>query len=92
MLFNLEALYKIFCLGFKTYIKRSVYKFELALAIGTSLRLLPPLYRTELTYFQVLRIVRLIKSSPLLEDFVNKVIKKNFFIKSLIFFKYNNFK
>jgi hypothetical protein len=53
VLFNLECLYKIFCLSFKSYIKRFVYKFELALAIGTSLRLIPIFYRTELTYFQV---------------------------------------
>jgi hypothetical protein len=44
------------------------------LAIGTTLHCLPPLYRNALfTYFQVLRVARLLKSSPLLEDFLNKV-------------------
>ena len=77
LLFDFEVLFKIFCLGFKGYIKRSIYKFEFILAIGTTLRLIPQVYHSELTYFQVLRIVRLIKSSPLLEDFVNKV---NFYL------------
>jgi sodium leak channel non-selective protein len=77
LIFNLEALFKIFCLGFKSYIKRSIYKFEFILAIGTTIRLIPFIYQTEFTYFQVLRIVRLIKSSPMLENFVNKV--KTFF-------------
>jgi hypothetical protein len=75
LLFDLEVLFKVFCLGFKSYIKRPIYKFEFILAIGTTIRLLPGLYQTEFAYFQVLRIVRLIKSSPMLEDFVNKVNK-----------------
>lgn len=53
ILFDLEVLFKVFCLGFKSYIKRAIYKFEFILAIGTTLRLIPQLYQTELTYFQV---------------------------------------
>jgi hypothetical protein len=86
LIFNLEALFKIFCLGFKSYIKRSIYRFEFILAVGTSFRLIPQLYQTELTYFQVLRIVRLIKSSPLLEDFVNKIFGPGKKLGSLIIF------
>ena len=86
ILFNLEALFKIFCLGLKSYIKRSIYKFEFILAMGTTLRLVPQLYQTELTYFQVLRIVRLIKSSPLLENFVNKIFGPGKKLGSLIMF------
>jgi hypothetical protein len=43
------------------------------LAIGTTIHCLPPFYRSAFTYFQVLRVARLLKSSPLLEDFLNKV-------------------
>lgn len=73
-MFNLECLFKIISIGFKSYIKRSIYKFEFILAICTTIRLIPHFYQTELTYFQVFRIARLIKSSPMLEDFVNKVL------------------
>ncbi len=69
----MEALFKIFSLGFKNYIRRSIFKFEFTLAVGTTLHCLPPLYRSAFTYFQVLRVARLLKSSPLLEDFLNKV-------------------
>jgi hypothetical protein len=69
----LEALFKIFTLGFKNYIKRSIFKFEFMLAIGTTFHCLPFCYRSAFTYFQVLRVARLLKSSPLLEDFLNKV-------------------
>lgn len=53
LLFDLEVLFKVFCLGFNSYIKRAIYKFEFILAVGTTLRLIPQLYHTELTYFQV---------------------------------------
>jgi len=69
----LEALFKMFSLGFKNYIRRSIFKFELVLAIGTTLHCIPMLYRSAFTYFQVLRVARLLKSSPLLEVFLNKV-------------------
>ena len=54
LIFDLEVLFQMFCLGFKAYIKRSIYKFEFILAIGTTLRLIPFLYQTEFTYFQVI--------------------------------------
>jgi hypothetical protein len=71
--FDLEALIKIVSLGFKNYIKRSIFKFEFMLAVGTTIHCFPPFYRGPFTYFQVLRVARLLKSSPLLEDFINKV-------------------
>ncbi len=87
----MEALFKIFSLGFKNYIRRSIFKFEFMLAVGTTLHCIPPLYRSAFTYFQVLRVARLLKSSPLLEDFLNKVnefffCNQNFY--ELIFFKF----
>lgn len=74
LLFDLEVLFKVYALGFNGYLKGLMMKFEFILAIGTTLRLIPQFYHTELTYFQVLRIVRLIKSSPLLEDFLKKIL------------------
>ncbi|CAF5117827.1 unnamed protein product, partial [Rotaria magnacalcarata] len=71
--FDLETLFKMFSLGFKNYIRRSIFKFEFMLAVGTTIHCIPLFYRSAFTYFQVLRVARLLKSSPLLEDFLNKV-------------------
>ncbi|KAL1109977.1 hypothetical protein AAG570_014086 [Ranatra chinensis] len=83
---DLEAMFKIWCLGFRGYFKHSYHKFELLLAIGTTLHLIPTLYLSGLTYFQVLRVVRLIKASPLLEDFVYKIFGPGKKLGSLIIF------
>jgi len=50
---NLETFFKIWCLGFHGYYKQSIHKFELLLAIGTTLHILPGLYLSGLAYFQV---------------------------------------
>ncbi|KAK8774669.1 hypothetical protein V5799_010798 [Amblyomma americanum] len=84
--FDLEVLLKIWCLGFHGYIKRSLHKLEFILAIGTTLHLIPEFFTSELTYFQVLRIVRLIKASPVLEDFVYKIFGPGKKLGSLIIF------
>ena len=86
LLFDLEAFFKIWCLGFHGYFKRSVHKFELMLALGTSFHIIPKLYRSQLTYFQVLRVVRLIKASPMLEDFCWKIFGPGKKLGSLILF------
>ena len=65
-------------MGFKNYIRRSIFKFEFMLVIGTTIHCFPSFYRSIFTYFQVLRVARLLKSSPLLEDFLNKVDKIDF--------------
>lgn len=83
---DLETIFKIWCLGWRGYWKHSIHKFELLLAIGTSLHVLPALYMTGFTYFQVLRVVRLIKASPLLEDFVYKIFGPGKKLGSLIIF------
>lgn len=83
---DLETLFKIYCLGWKGYFKHSIHKFELLLAIGTSLHLIPGLYLSVFTYFQVLRIVRLIKASPILEGFVYKIFGPGKKLGSLIIF------
>lgn len=53
ILFDIEALFKIWCLGLPGYLRRTVHKFELFICIGTTFHLIPALYRTHMTYFQV---------------------------------------
>lgn len=50
---NFEALFKIWCLGFRGYFKQSIHKFEFLLAIGTSIHIIPGCYLSVLTFFQV---------------------------------------
>ncbi|KAL7048988.1 hypothetical protein ACKWTF_003558 [Chironomus riparius] len=84
--FDLETIFKVWCLGFRGYLKHSIHKFELLLAIGTSLHIIPLFYLSVLTYFQVLRVVRLIKASPILEGFVYKIFGPGKKLGSLIIF------
>ncbi|CAH8564757.1 unnamed protein product [Schistosoma haematobium] len=86
ILFNLEAVFKIWCLGWGNYWHRSLFKFELFLCIGTTIHCIPILYRTEFTFLSVLRIVRLIKASPMLEDFCFKIFGPAKKLGSLILF------
>ncbi|XP_050444876.1 sodium leak channel NALCN isoform X2 [Cataglyphis hispanica] len=86
ILLDLETLFKIWCLGFRSYYKHSIHKFELLLAIGTTLHIIPFFYLSGFTYFQVLRVVRLIKASPMLEDFVYKIFGPGKKLGSLIIF------
>ncbi|XP_069959955.1 sodium leak channel NALCN isoform X5 [Cherax quadricarinatus] len=84
--FNLEVIFKMWCLGLRGYWRLGIHKFEFLLAVGTTLRLIPYLFMTSFTYFQVLRIVRLIKASPILEDFVYKIFGPGKKLGSLILF------
>ncbi|XP_042222016.1 sodium leak channel non-selective protein-like isoform X1 [Homarus americanus] len=84
--FNLEVIFKMWCLGLRGYWRLSIHKFELLLAVGTTVRLIPYLFMTSFTYFQVLRVVRLIKASPILEDFVYKIFGPGKKLGSLILF------
>ncbi|XP_052214873.1 sodium leak channel NALCN-like isoform X2 [Dreissena polymorpha] len=86
LLFDLEAVFKIWCLGLRGYWRRSLHKFELSLVIGTTLHIIPGWYRTELTYFQVLRVGRLIKASPMLEDFCYKIFGPGKKLGSIVLF------
>jgi len=51
--FDLETLFKIWCLGPRGYFQQPIHKFELLLAIGTSFHIMPNFYLTGFTYFQV---------------------------------------
>ncbi|XP_030767372.1 sodium leak channel non-selective protein isoform X2 [Sitophilus oryzae] len=86
ILLNMEVIFKIWCLGWRGYWKHSIHKFELLCAIGTTIHVIPGCYMTGFTFFQVLRVVRLIKASPLLEDFVYKIFGPGKKLGSLIIF------
>ncbi|EEZ98774.1 sodium leak channel NALCN [Tribolium castaneum] len=86
ILLDLETIFKIWCLGWRSYWKHSIHKFELLLVVGTTIHVIPVFYMSVFTYFQVLRVVRLIKASPLLEDFVYKIFGPGKKLGSLIIF------
>ncbi|KAJ1365027.1 hypothetical protein KIN20_025235 [Parelaphostrongylus tenuis] len=66
MLFNVEALLKVIGHGSRGYLRRGQHKINPQSDSS--------LYNMNIfTYFQVFRIVRLIKASPMLEDFVYKI-------------------
>ncbi|XP_003378504.1 transporter, cation channel family [Trichinella spiralis] len=74
LIFNLECLFKVWCLSWKGYISRGLHKFEFILCVGSTLNIIKPLYdKNVFTYCQVFRVLRLIKASPMLEDFVYKI-------------------
>jgi len=51
--FGVEGLFKIWCLGPIGYVSQTIHKFELLLIIGTFIHLIPSLYLSGFTYFQV---------------------------------------
>ena len=74
--YDLEVFFKIFCLSFNGYIKRTIHKMELLLAVTSTIHVLPipgMFLSFPFSFFMVLRILRLIKASPMLEAFVYKV-------------------
>lgn len=84
--FNIEALFKIACLGFQCYWIRTSHRFEFFLALGCTIHIMPSFFMTELADFQVLRVIRLIKASPVLEDFAYKSFGPGRKLGSLILF------
>ncbi|CAB4070472.1 NALCN [Lepeophtheirus salmonis] len=88
LFYDLEVIFKVFCLSFKGYIQRTIHKFELLLAVFTTIHILPirGLFLSWISIFQVLRVIRLIKASPMLEDFVYKIFGPGRKLGSLIIF------
>lgn len=71
LLFVADVLLKTITYGYKIYLKESIHKFELCLAIGCLINLIPSINR--LAYFilfKCLRIIRLIRASPLLGMYI----------------------
>ncbi|KIH67903.1 transporter, cation channel family protein [Ancylostoma duodenale] len=87
VLFNLECLIKILCYGFRNFLRRGIFKFEMILCIGSSLNAIKYFYdRNYFTYFQAFRLLRLIKASPILEDFVWKIFSPGKKLGGLVIF------
>uniref|UniRef100_A0A0N5A4C0 Sodium leak channel non-selective protein n=1 Tax=Parastrongyloides trichosuri TaxID=131310 RepID=A0A0N5A4C0_PARTI len=87
VIFNVECLVKIMCFGFSQYWKRNVFKFEIILAVGSTLNVVPMFYDKNIfTYFQVFRLLRLIKASPILEEFVWKIFSPGKKLGGLVIF------
>ncbi|CAI5447137.1 unnamed protein product [Caenorhabditis angaria] len=87
ILFNFECLIKILCYGFRNFIRRGIFKFELILCVGSSLNIVKVFYeRNYFTYFQTFRLLRLIKASPILEDFVWKIFSPGKKLGGLVIF------
>ncbi|ETN82182.1 transporter, cation channel family protein [Necator americanus] len=87
VLFNLECLIKISCYGFRNFLRRGIFKFEMILCIGSSLNAIKYFYdRNYFTYFQAFRLLRLIKASPILEDFVWKIFSPGKKLGGLVIF------
>lgn len=86
--YDLEALFKIFCFSFNGYISRTIHKFELMLAIMTTIHVLPinGMFLSGISIFQVMRVLRLIKASPMLEEFVYKIFGPGKKLGGLIIF------
>lgn len=84
--FNIEVLFKISCLGYHCYWNRTSHKFEFFLAIGCTLNIIPAFFMTELSDFPVFRVIRLIKGSPVLEDFAYKSFGPGRKLGSLVIF------
>ena len=67
---------------------RTIHKFEFLLAITTTIHMLPidGIFLSWISIFMVLRVLRLIKVSPMLEDFVYKIFGPGRKLGSLIIF------
>ena len=72
IIFDVEVLMKLLCFGVNEYFKRNMLKYELFLACATTVGTAFT-DDIQLRSVPVLRIIRLIKLSPTLENFVYKV-------------------
>ena len=72
--FIFEAALKLLTFGIRGYFARSLHVFEFFLVVTTSIHVHPNLWRSHMAYFQVMRVVRLSRASPMLEEFTYKVM------------------
>lgn len=74
VIFDIESCFKIWCVGIKSYWKIPVYRFELFLAVGSTLCVWPVVYAEADIFvaFHVLRVTRLIIAVPSLNAFLHK--------------------
>ena len=76
IVFDLEVLLKISCMGFRPYLLRRMQLTEFILAIGSTVFALPILISEKaafLAVFNVMRIIRLVGAIPSLQEFCEKI-------------------
>lgn len=76
IIFDLEVLLKISCMGFRPYLLRKMQLTEFILAVGSTVFALPILISDTaafLAVFNVMRIIRLIGAIPNLQEFCEKI-------------------
>eukprot|EP00117_Sycon_ciliatum_P033038 scpid27689/ scgid4571/ Sodium leak channel non-selective protein; CanIon; Voltage gated channel-like protein 1 len=77
ILFDLEVIAMMWCLGFRGYIRRKRFLIQFVLAIGSTINLLPPIWYLPVDYlhiFQVLRLLRIIRASKSIQIFTNRIL------------------
>ena len=87
ILFDLEVLLKIWCVGFRAYLKSRMQLIEFILAAGSTL--LSPLVlinKNEYAIFNVMRVVRLVSAIPTLQEFCQKVFGTGKKLGSIVLF------
>lgn len=76
ILFDLEVLLKISCMGFRPFLLRKMQLTEFILAVGSTVFALPLLISEKaafLAFFNVMRIIRLVGAIPSLQEFCEKI-------------------
>lgn len=76
IVFDIEVLLKISCMGFRPYLLRRMQLTEFILAVGSTVFALPILISEKaafLAVFNVMRIIRLIGAIPNLQEFCEKI-------------------
>lgn len=88
VIFDIESCFKIWCVGIKSYWKIPVYRFELFLAVGSTLCIAPVAYAEIdiLVAFHVLRVTRLIIAVPSLNAFLHKAFGTGTKIGAVVIF------
>ena len=88
IIFDIESCFKIWCVGIKSYWKIPVYRFELFLAVGSTLCIGAVIYAELdiLVAFHVLRVTRLIIAVPSLNAFLYKAFGTGTKIGAVVIF------
>ena len=88
IIFDIESCFKIWCVGIKSYWKIPVYRFELFLAVGSTLCIGAVIHAEAdiLVAFHVLRVTRLIIAVPSLNAFLHKAFGTGTKIGAVVIF------
>lgn len=76
IVFDMEVLLKISCMGFRPYLVSRMHLTEFVLAVGSTVFALPILISEEVAFlavFNVMRVIRLVAAIPTLQEFCEKI-------------------